>query len=51
MLRRRVRASTRKGWIRVSTGKGIISTSVENMESGRVQKKGPGEYQEIVESG
>ena len=54
-LRRRVRASTEKGWIRVSTGKGRIPASagkveiwenVGKVESRRIPKKGrnPGEY-------
>ena len=33
-LRRRVRASTEKGWIRVSPGKVRITASVRNVESG-----------------
>ena len=49
-LRRRVRASTGKGWIRVSTEKGRITASVKKVESGRVPEKGLGEYRERVES-
>ena len=49
-LRRRVQASTEKGWIRVSTGKVRITASVRNVESGRVPEKGLGEYWERVES-
>ena len=45
-----IRASIGKGWIRVSTGKGRIPTSVGKVESGRVRKKGLGEYREMVES-
>ena len=44
------RASTGKGWIRVSTGKGRNPTSVGKVESGKVPKKGSGEYREMVES-
>ena len=35
----------------MSTGKGRIPASAEKVESGRVPKKGPGEYREMVESG
>ena len=34
----------------MSTGKGRIPASVRNVESGRVLKKGPGEYREMEES-
>ena len=35
----------------MSTGEGGISASVLKVKLGRVPKKGPGEYQEMVESG
>ena len=35
----------------MSTGKGRILASVGKVESRQVPKKGPGEYQEMVESG
>ena len=35
----------------MSTGKGRILASVGKVESGRVPKKGPGEYWEMVEFG
>ena len=35
----------------MSTGKCRIPASAEKVEFGRVPKKGPGEYREILESG
>ena len=43
--------STRKGRFRASTRKGKIRESAENVESGQVPEKGPGEYWERVISG
>ena len=42
-----IRASTEKGLIRVSIGKGRITMSVRKVESGQVPKKGPGEFRKI----